>query len=290
MPLQGQRALVIGASGGIGSAIARRLAQDGSSVVGLGRNAGKLAAVQESLAPGRHAHRACDLSVHAEVDALCAELSSQSQDFDTIVLAAGEFHRASFREADAEIFDRLYSINVRGPYSLLRATLSGVVRKRGQVVFVSSTAALRGRPGWAQYSATQAALRSLAESLRDELNDKQVRVLTVYPGRTATELWRLAALERGELYRPELLLQPEDIAATIGSALCLPRTAEVTDIHIRPFKKCTKNGMSVRTGARQSIPSKSLNAPPRPSPRRSAGRCRIPAARRTQACATASTC
>lgn len=236
-PLRGQRALVIGASGGIGRAIARRLAQDGSSVVGLGRNAGKLAAVQASLAPGTHAHRACDLSVHAEVATLCAELASQSLDFDTIVLAAGEFHRATFREADAEDFDRLYSINVRGPYLLLRATLPGIVRKRGQVVFVSSTAALRGRPGWAQYSASQAALRSLAESLRDELNAEQVRVLTVYPGRTATDLWRLAALEAGERYRPELLLQPEDIAATIVSALCLPRTAEVTDIHIRPLKK-----------------------------------------------------
>ena len=154
MPLQGQRALVIGASGGIGSAIARRLAQDGSSVVGLGHNARKLAAVPGTvLKPGTHAHMACDLSVHADVAVLCADLASQALDFDTIVLAAGEFHRASFREADAEIFDRLYSINVRGPYSLLRATLPGVVRKRGQVVFVSSTAGLRGRPGWAQYSA-----------------------------------------------------------------------------------------------------------------------------------------
>lgn len=237
-PLAGQRALVIGASGGIGSAIARSLATAGSSVVGLGNTPRKLAAMQQSLAPGgTHAHMALDLSRSADVAVACADLAARELDFDTVVLASGEFHRATFREADAEIFDRLYAINVRGPYSLLRATLPGVVRKRGQVVFVSSTAGLRGRPGWAQYSATQAALRSLSESLRDEVNEEQVRVLTVYPGRTATDVWREAAEQSNQPYRPELLLQPEDIADSILSALCLPRTAELTDIHIRPFKK-----------------------------------------------------
>ena len=236
--MQGQRALVIGASGGIGSAIARGLAARGAAVVCFGSNPQRLAEVKNSLAPGAaHGTLACDLSDAASVSALCEQLSESAQDLDTFVIASGQFNRASVLEADAPMFDRLFAINVRGPYALLRASLAGLIRRRGQVVIVSSTAALKGRPNCAQYSATQASLRSLAESLRDEVNVLQVRVLTVFPGRTATEIWKVEAQQRGEAYRPELLLQPEDIAESVCSALLLPRTAELTDLHIRPFKK-----------------------------------------------------
>lgn len=237
-PLQAQRALVIGASGGIGSAIARELASRGSSVVGLGLNKEKLADVQRSLHPvAGHGHLACDLSIHAHVELLCADLAAQALDFDTVVIASGEFHRAMIQEADPQMFDRLYAINVRGPYALLRATIAGLIRRRGQIAIVSSTAALRGRPGFAQYCATQAALRSLAESIREELNPFEVRVLAVYPGRTATLLWQTEIEPTGANLSPELLLQPQDIAQMVGATLSLPRTAEVTDLHIRPLKK-----------------------------------------------------
>jgi NADP-dependent 3-hydroxy acid dehydrogenase YdfG len=77
----------------------------------------------------------------------------------------------------------------------------------------------------------------MADSLRDEVNADGIRVLSVYPGRTATP--RMAALfeKEGKTYRPELLMQPGDIASMVAHTLALPRTAEVTDISIRPMLK-----------------------------------------------------
>jgi NADP-dependent 3-hydroxy acid dehydrogenase YdfG len=236
--LDGQRALVLGASGGIGSAIAVALGARGVRVIGQGRDTGRLDAVAARF-PGPDAFEPmpCDLADAAQRARCVALLGAPQAEVDLVVLAAGRFQRAPVLDADDEQFDRLFATNVRGQYALLRAALPGVIRRRGQVVIVSSSAAMRGRPGWAQYSATQAALRSLGESLRDELNPLEVRVLVVYPGRTDTEVWRAAAREQGEPYHGERLLQPDDIARSIVGALCLPRTAELTDLHIRPFRK-----------------------------------------------------
>jgi NADP-dependent 3-hydroxy acid dehydrogenase YdfG len=77
----------------------------------------------------------------------------------------------------------------------------------------------------------------MANSFREELNADGVRVLTVYPGRTATPMQQaIHELERRQ-YRPEALIQPEDVASVVISALTLSRTAEITDIQIRPLDK-----------------------------------------------------
>jgi NADP-dependent 3-hydroxy acid dehydrogenase YdfG len=73
--------------------------------------------------------------------------------------------------------------------------------------------------------------------LRQEVNEQGIRVLCVYPGRTATSRQERLYAKEGKPYRPELLLQPEDIATMVVAALSLPRTAEVTDINIRPMLK-----------------------------------------------------
>ncbi|MEI9953258.1 MAG: SDR family NAD(P)-dependent oxidoreductase [Pseudomonadota bacterium] len=87
------------------------------------------------------------------------------------------------------------------------------------------------------YAATQHALKALADALRAEVNAAGVRVLSVYPGRTATALMLARFSMEGRAYRPELLLQPEDVANVVISSLALPRTAEVTNINIRPMVK-----------------------------------------------------
>jgi NADP-dependent 3-hydroxy acid dehydrogenase YdfG len=84
---------------------------------------------------------------------------------------------------------------------------------------------------------TKHALRAIADSLRGEVNPDGVRVLSVYLGRTASEMQERIHQMEGRPYRPELLLQPQDVASVILNALSLPRTAEVTDIHIRPMLK-----------------------------------------------------
>jgi NADP-dependent 3-hydroxy acid dehydrogenase YdfG len=84
---------------------------------------------------------------------------------------------------------------------------------------------------------TQHALKALADSLREEVNAEGLRVLSVFLGRTATPMRMAIHRMENRTYHPESLLQPEDVAAVVMIALSLPRTAEVTDIHIRPLSK-----------------------------------------------------
>jgi NADP-dependent 3-hydroxy acid dehydrogenase YdfG len=108
---------------------------------------------------------------------------------------------------------------------------------RGQVVFVNSTAGLAAGADNGLYAATKSALRSLSGSIRDHVNAFGIRVLSVYPGRMATPMQEAVHRFEGHHYAPETLLQPSDVADAIVAALDLPRTAEVTDIMLRPMKK-----------------------------------------------------
>jgi NADP-dependent 3-hydroxy acid dehydrogenase YdfG len=107
----------------------------------------------------------------------------------------------------------------------------------GQIVFINSSVGLKAVGGVSQFAATQHSLKAIADSLRDEVNPDGIRVLNVFPGRTATPRQESIFQREGRTYHPELLLQPEDIAAVVVNSLTLPRTAEVTEISIRPLKK-----------------------------------------------------
>jgi short-subunit dehydrogenase len=105
------------------------------------------------------------------------------------------------------------------------------------VVFVNSTAGLAAGADNALYAATKHALRSLAGSIRDQVNQSGIRVLSVFPGRTATPMQEAVVRFENRTYRPEELLQPEDVAEMVVAALMLPRTAEVVDVVMRPMTK-----------------------------------------------------
>ncbi len=92
-------------------------------------------------------------------------------------------------------------------------------------------------PGTMTYDATKHALKGLADGLRQEVNAFGVRVISVFPGRTATPLQASLFELEGRQYVPNRLLQPEDVATMVVQALALPPTAEVTDILIRPAIK-----------------------------------------------------
>ena len=148
------------------------------------------------------------------------------------VHVAGPVGRAPVAELDEQL-----AVNLRAPYLLTQALLPDLVAAAGDVVFVNSSAGRAARAGVAAYSASKHALRALADGLRDEVNPRGVRVLSVYPGRTATPGQEAIFAEEGRAYAPGLLLQPEDVAEAVAGALALPRTAEVTEIMIRPMRK-----------------------------------------------------
>jgi NADP-dependent 3-hydroxy acid dehydrogenase YdfG len=231
-------AVVTGASSGIGRAIALGLASEGAILCLVGRRAETL----ESIAQGAsgaarvETYRA-DLSLDQDVEGLADRIGSDFGQVDVLVHSAGFISLGSVASASIDDFDRQYRINVRAPYLLTQALLPMLASCQGQVVFINSSAGLDARAGVSQYAATKSALKAIADSLRAEVNARAVRVLSVFPGRTASPMQESVHEMLGERYEPERLMQPQDVAAAVVAALELPRTAEVTDIHIRPLTK-----------------------------------------------------
>jgi short-subunit dehydrogenase len=141
-------------------------------------------------------------------------------------------------QAQLEDFDLQYKVNVRAPYALTQRVLPFLVAARGNVVFINSMVGLAAkRADVGQYSATKHALKAVADSLREEVNPRGVRVLTMYIGSTATPMQEALFKQEGAPYCPEILMQPEDVASVLIHTLGLAATAEVTDISIRPSAK-----------------------------------------------------
>ena len=104
-------------------------------------------------------------------------------------------------------------------------------------MFTNSSAGLNAAPNVSQYAATKHALTALANSLRGECNASGVRVCSLFLGDTATPMQANVRRQQGRPYDPKRVIQPEDVAAMTIAVLSLPRTAEVTDVMIRPMAK-----------------------------------------------------
>lgn len=230
-------AIVTGASSGIGRAIAIRLAAEGALLCLVGRN---LEALEET--------RAIALLSAPKVTTYCADLTNDDDlrqltyvqglgQVDVLVHSAGVFTMGKLANCAIADLDLQYRVNVRAPYLLTQALLPMLLANQGQIVFINSTAGLNARANIGQYAASKFALKAIADSLREEVNAAGVRVLSVFPGRTASPMQAAIYQMEGKAYQPDDLLQPEDVAAAVVNALILPRTAEITDINIRPCKK-----------------------------------------------------
>jgi NADP-dependent 3-hydroxy acid dehydrogenase YdfG len=233
MNLSGTVALVAGASGGIGRAIAFELLGAGAEVLMLGRSMTRLVqSPPPEEARGRCHFVVADLTDNGAVERIAAEISRRGR-LDVLVLSSGIYERSR----ESTVFARQIAANVVGPYALIQQLLPLLIEARGQLVFLNSTQGLRAAAGVGQFAATQHAMKAVADSLRDEVNTDGVRVMSIFLGRTATERQRAIFAKEGRPYLPERLIQPADVAETVLFLLRLPRTTEVTDILLRPMQK-----------------------------------------------------
>jgi NADP-dependent 3-hydroxy acid dehydrogenase YdfG len=234
----GQTAIITGGGTGVGRAVALALAAAGAGIHLIGRRLATLESVA-AKARGLGAEAVCysgDLADNAGQLELVRRLSDL-QHVDILIQNAATFSAGPVERASLVEFDAQYQTNVRAPYVLTQALLPLLKARRGQVVFVNSSSGIVAKMMSAQYDSTKHALKAIADSLRGEVNPYGIRVLTVYLGRTATDMQEQVHRIEGKPYEPELLLQPRDVASVILHALSLPPTAEVTDIHIRPMIK-----------------------------------------------------
>lgn len=236
---RGTVAVITGASGGIGEAVALALAREGARLLLSGRSAEKLDLVAErarDLSPSVETF-AADLADDEHVQQLAARAVGAFGGVDLLIHSLGLFVGGPLETSPVEDLDRQYRVNTRSPYLLTQALLPSLLARQGQVVFVNSGAGINPARGqWGAYAASKHALRAIADSLRDEVNKRGVRVISVYPGRTATPMQEEVHRFEARPYDPERFLQPRDVASVILNALALPRTAEVTDLQIRPMR------------------------------------------------------
>jgi NADP-dependent 3-hydroxy acid dehydrogenase YdfG len=237
MDLRHQVAILTGASGGIGQALALALGQQGAALALIGRDKRKLDSLAAKLQNGATRCYSTDLGDDQELEATANALGKDWASVDILIHAAGVTTLGPVESSRKEDLDANYRINVRAPYLLTQALLPALKKNKGQIVFINSTAGLQARGELTQYAASKHALKAVADGLRDEVNQSGVRVLNLFLGRTATPMQALTCRQEGRQYRPELLIQPEDVASVVVNALLLPRTAEVTEIRMRPLAK-----------------------------------------------------
>jgi NADP-dependent 3-hydroxy acid dehydrogenase YdfG len=232
-------AVVTGGGSGVGRAIALQLAGCGSNVHILGR---RIANLEETLSlakqfSGSLIPHAIDIADEAQVLKFRDLIARDTSEIAVLVHSAGIFARGPVASAPVVELDRQYQANLRGPWLLTQSLLPMIKSATGQIVFINSSAGLTAGANVGQYAATKHGLRALAGSLREEVNTLGIRVLTIYLGRTATPMQAAVHQLEGKQYRAESLIQPSDVASVVLNALTLPRTAEVTDVTMRPMIK-----------------------------------------------------
>jgi len=186
--LTGMTALVTGASGGIGSAIARALAGQGARLALSGSNVEKLEAFRAELG-GDHVALACDLSDPAAVDGLVPRAVEALGKLDILVNNAGVTRDNLAMRMKDEEWDQVISVNLEAAFRLIRAACKPMMKARfGRIVSITSVVGVTGNPGQANYAASKAGLIGMSKALAQELASRNITVNCVAPGFIASAM------------------------------------------------------------------------------------------------------
>lgn len=182
--LKGKVALVTGGSSGIGFATAKLFAEEGARVFIAGRRREELEAAAACIGQGVVAIR-CDIANLADLDHLFEQIQSKADRIDILFANAGLGEFAPLGSIDEAHFDKTFDVNVKGTLFTVQNALP-LMRPGASIILNGSITSIKGNAAFSVYSATKAALRSLARSWILDLRDRQIRVNVVSPGTIPT--------------------------------------------------------------------------------------------------------
>ena len=228
MSLAGKTAVITGASGGIGAAVARMLHERGVNV-GLASRSGGDLGLDGAVAAS------CDVRDLDALTALCDETAERFGGIDIVVANAGVGAYGPFLELPPEHLDEMIDVNVKGLLNTVRAALPHLMRSdAADVVTLASEAGRRGLPFEAVYCASKFAQVGFTRSLDHELRPHGIRCTNVCPGGVATDF----AMGRGRTAEmPELkgMMSSEDVADAVLFVLTRPRNHRILEVAFRPM-------------------------------------------------------
>jgi len=222
--LEGKIAVVTGGNSGIGLATAKRLQEEGARVAISGRSKQTLDDAVRTIGNGVVAVQA-DVTKPADLDKLYAEVKEKLGKIDVLFVNAGVAKFAPLADTSESLFDENFDINVKGAYFTIQKALP-LLNDGASIVLNTSVADQKGNPGSSAYSATKAALRSLARTAAAELVGRGIRVNAVAPGPIATPIFGKTGLPKEQMEEIEKQLtarvpmkrvgKPEEVAATVA--------------------------------------------------------------------------
>lgn len=230
--LAGKVAVVSGAGRGIGRAIALAAAGSSMNVVLAARSADELEGVaRECRALGTEAVAVpCDVTVEENVRSLIRTAASTFGGIDLLVNNAGVGHFAPVEDLPVEQFDAMWNVNLRAVFLLCKEVIPEMERRKGgTIVNIGSLAGKNSLKGGAGYAATKWALRGFSSSLMLEVRDRNIRVVTIFPGSVDTSF-----SHRNK--RGATITQPEDVADTVLFAASINGRCMTSEIDLRPTR------------------------------------------------------
>jgi NADP-dependent 3-hydroxy acid dehydrogenase YdfG len=232
MELDGKVAIVTGASGGIGAAVARRLHEAGASVGLLSRRG-------DDLGLERALGLVCDVRDRAAVGAAVDEVVERFGGLDIVVANAGVGAYGPFVELDPEQLEAMIDVNLKGTLYTAAATVPHLIAGgEGDFVSLASVAGLRAFPGEAVYNASKFGQLGFTRALDHELRERGVRATCICPGGVKTDFAIGAGRDEGD---PELedMLTADEVADVVLFALTRPRRMRVLTTSFRPMSEAS---------------------------------------------------
>ena len=229
--LQGKVALITGASGGIGTAMAVRLAQSGIDLVLCGRSVEKLEKTRQAVSEYgvKTFLYAGDLTADGAPKACVDAAVAAFGRLDILINNAGMALSCPYEQTTEAQFDNIMATNVRAPYFLCQAALPALRKSdHATIINISSVVGHKGYPLQSAYAASKHALIGMSKSLANEVYTEDIRVHVIAPGAVFTDMVRIARPDLTE----EGMILPEDIAEVAAFFIEHRSNAVVEEIHV----------------------------------------------------------